>query len=54
MQLVPISCAQSPDLVLGVAGCHHAHSVTCPYQSFILRAPGASPELGQGKGGTAG
>lgn len=54
VQLVPISRGQSPVLVLGAAGCHHAHGITCPYQPFILWAPGASPELGQEKGGAAG
>ena len=54
MQLVPISCAQGFALVLCAAGCHHVHGVTCSYQPFILRDPGASLELGQGEGGTAG
>lgn len=35
VQLVPISCAQGFVLVLGAAGCHHVHSVTCSYQPFV-------------------
>lgn len=35
VQLVPISCAQGFALVLGAAGCHRIHGVTCSYQPFV-------------------
>lgn len=46
---MPISCAWGFALVLGVASCHYVHGVTCLCQTFILWAPRASPDLGQGK-----